>query len=324
MKLSKKKSIDFKDVNLLSTQPSVINSRDEISFNKNRIIAAPMSAIMGKSFVKNAILSGISLPIHRFNTIDEQIELLDIAIEQKKLINSNSIIWLAVGLKDYKKRIESSLTILRDNHIGILLDVANGFHEEVENVVKQINKYELPNLFTGNIHTIQGWKFLENINSKFIRVGIGNGAACSTTTQTGIGRGQITIIDEIFCDYGFGNAAIVSDGGIKTPGDAAKAFGAGAEYIMIGSMFSYAREAECNINGQNVFYGGASAFAKKLIGLPEKNIEGEAVAIQQDKIKSLDAIVSDICDGIKSCISYSGYTRIEDFIGNAVFETKQK
>jgi len=324
MNLSKKKSLNFNDVNLLSVKPSIVKSREEIDCPANRIIVAPMSAIMGPLFIKRAVQLNLSVPIHRFNTVKEQQILLDEALDQKTLFNSSSILWLCVGLHDYKERIEGNLDILHSYNVGVLLDVANGFHTEVEKCINKIKAYNIENLFTGNIHTFSGWQFLENLESKFIRVGIGNGAACLTTNNTGIGRGQLTIIDEIYYDNGYKTAYIVSDGGIKEPGDACKAFASGADYIMVGSMFSYAAEAECNLNGQGVFYGGASKYAKEKMGLNQKNIEGTGLTIDKSKIQPLDKIVENLLDGIKSCISYCGYTKLDDFIGNGMFELKQR
>ena len=322
MKISSKKSINFNDVNLLSIKPTIIKSRDEIAFNNNRIIAAPMSAIMGHSFVKKAAQLGISLPIHRFCTVEEQQELLQIAIENKALFKTKSLLWLCVGLHDYKRRIEKNIDVLKENNVGILLDVANGFHLEVKDCMQELKKYECNNIFTGNIHTLSGWKFLEDIGSDFIRAGIGNGAACSTTNNTGIGRGQITIVDEIYNDGVFRSAELVSDGGIKESGDAAKSFAAGADYVMIGSMFSYANEAACNDTGHGIFYGGASKTAKNLMHQKTKNIEGKELSIDQTKLKSLEEIVQELSDGIKSSISYCGFSCIESFIGQGVFEIK--
>ena len=133
----------------------------------------------------------------------------------------------------------------------------------------------------------------------------------------------MTIIDEIYSDFLFSNnAAIVSDGGIKEAGDAAKAFACGAEYVMIGSLFSKAREAECNLNGNGIFYGGASTYAKELLGLNKNHIEGSGELVEKSSIAPLESIVKKITDGIKSSISYSGYESLEEYIGNGFFEMK--
>ena len=128
MKLSKKTSLNFNDVNLLAVHPTIVKSRDEIEFEANRIIAAPMSAIMSPLFIQRAVQLGLSVPIHRFNAIDVQHDLLKLAIEQKNLFKSKSILWLCVSLHDFKQRIEKNLNLLEVNQVGILIAVANGFN----------------------------------------------------------------------------------------------------------------------------------------------------------------------------------------------------
>jgi GMP reductase len=149
-----------------------------------------------------------------------------------------------------------------------------------------------------------------------IRVGIANGAACATKDKTGIARGQFTCITDI-ADAAH-SAALISDGGIRSPADVAKAFGAGADYVMIGSYFSKAKESESQKTGY--FYGGASSMQKAKAGAAtNRYVEGKALNIEQSDL-SLQEIVTDIADGVKSAISYSGYKTLEEFIGNGIFE----
>ncbi len=320
MMLSKRTSLNFNNVHILSDRPSIVTSRNDITIPMDRIIMAPMHAIQGPDLIKAAIQAGISVPIHRFCSIEEQRELLKIAINMKKLVNSNSILWLSVGMNDYAARISMNKEYTHSSNTGILLDVANGYNEEVNSVLKNIRKLigsDL-SLFAGNVHTSSGFAFLEE-HCDFIRAGIGPGEACLTTTNTGVGRGQITVIDDIA--EGIRTAAIVSDGGIRGSGDLAKAFGAGADYVMIGGLFKHALEAEC-VKNNTTFFGGASAKAKQSVGLPIKHIEGTEVPVDQNNIKPLEKILEDLTDGLRSAISYSGFDNLESYIGNAKFEVK--
>lgn len=296
---------------------SVINSRNEIVFDNNRLIVAPMSALQNSQFNMAAIAAGVSLPIHRFCTVAEQHQLLHEAISTRTLMGSKSMIWLSVGLNEYQERIDPVYKILQENQIGILFDVANGFAFNVGAALKEFqSKYDLQNLMTGNVHTYEGFEFLEIKCSQFIRVGIANGAACATKDKTGVVRGQISCISDVANELH--SAYIVSDGGIRSPSDVAKAFGAGADYVMIGSYFSNAKESESQKSG--LFYGGASATQKLKLGTDAtRYVEGKTLQVV-DSTVSLSDIVSDISDGVKSAISYSGYQSLEDFIGNGVFE----
>ncbi len=317
MKLKSSRSLNFSDVNLLSDKISIANSRNDVKFDLNRIIVAPMSALQNSAFNISAISSGLSLPIHRFCSVEEQHVLLREAVSTKALLNSNSMIWLSVGLNDYKQRIDPVYKYLQEHQVGILFDVANGFAFNVGQALKDFNRtYDLPNLMTGNVHTHNGFEFLEVQASQFIRVGIANGAACATKDKTGIVRGQISSIEDVANELHC--ASIVSDGGVKSPADVAKAFGAGADYVMIGGYLAQAKESEAQKTGY--FYGGASSMQKGILGTDKTRFVEGKVLRQDDSQISLSQLVSDISDGVKSAISYSGYLDLEDFIGNGIFE----
>jgi IMP dehydrogenase/GMP reductase len=320
MKISKKISLNFNDVHLLSDAPSVVSSRSEVLVPMERIIMAPMHSIQGTDLITAAVQSGISVPIHRFNTVSEQKELLSQAVKIKKLLNTKSELWISVGMNDYKERILANRDSLFINNVGVLLDVANGFSYDVEKVLQDIRRLvgDDLSLFAGNVHTWSGFSFLETY-CNLIRVGIGPGEACLTTANTGIGRGQLTVIDEIAENQK--HAAVVADGGIRGSGDLAKAFGVGADYVMIGGLFKHASEALC-VQNNTTFFGGASAKAKQSVGLPVKHVEGTEINIDREQIKPLGKILDELVDGLKSAIAYSGYSSLQTFIGNGKFEAK--
>lgn len=318
MKLKNTKSLNFSDVNLLSESMSVVNSRDEVKFDLNRIIVAPMSALQNSGFNISAITAGLSLPIHRFCSVQEQHKLLHEAVSTRALLGTKSKIWLSVGLQDWRQRIDPVYKYMQEQGVGVLFDVANGYAYNLgKELIEYFKAYNLPGLMTGNVHTYAGFEFLDVKASEYIRVGIANGAACDTKGKTGIVRGQISCIKEVAEELHSAN--VVSDGGIRSPADVAKAFGAGADYVMIGSYFAQAKESESQKSG--FFYGGASSMQKAKVTGAAKNryVEGKALEVEPSQI-SLSEIVSDISDGVKSAISYSGYNNLEDFIGNGVFE----
>ncbi len=317
MKFKNSKSINFSDVNLLSEQVSLVEHRDDVLFENNRLIVAPMSALQNSVFNSAAVSIGLSLPIHRFRSVEDQHSALYEAVAIKTLLQSKSLIWICVGLTDYKKRIDPIYQYLIDNQVGVLFDVANGYSVQMGEVLKEFNAaYQLPNLMTGNVHTWSGFEYLERFQSQFVRVGIANGQACATKDKTGILRGQISCITDV--SEKLHSANIISDGGVRSPADVSKAFGAGADYVMIGGYFASAHECEAQRTGY--FYGGASSMQKEKMGTNKnKYVEGKELHIEQSSASLLD-IVTDIVDGVKSAISYSGYTDLEDFIGNGIFE----
>ena len=320
MKLKNTKSINFSDVNLLSEKLSIVDSRTQVKFNTNRLIVAPMAAIQNSGFNISAVTAGLSLPIHRFCTVEEQHKLLKEAIATKAILGSQSLLWLSVGLNDWDKRIGPVYQMMAEAGVGVLFDVANGYAKNLEKAVKAYKeKYELPNLMTGNVHTWAGFQFLENLGSDFVRVGVGGGLGCLTSDVTGVARGQISCIEDVADQLHLSN--LISDGGIRSPADVAKAFGAGADYVMIGGFFSKASESEAQKTG--FFYGGASAMQKEKAGSDNRFIEGKVLSAQTSE-GTLGELVTQITDGVSSAISYSGYNDLESFIGNGIFELKYK
>jgi len=108
---------------------------------------------------------------------------------------------------------------------------------------------------------------------------------------------------------------VVADGGVEYPGDAVKAFGAGAHYVMSGSLFANCVEAENRVTGENAYWGQASGREKS------GYVEGVYVNLGEDKV-TLEETINHLWEGIQSGISYSGYNSVQEFIGNGVFEVK--
>jgi IMP dehydrogenase/GMP reductase len=173
----------------------------------------------------------------------------------------------------------------------------------------------------GNIHSATGYvRYNKNV---LVRVGIGGGSVCKTRYATGFTRGQITEIKEC-SDYkrNISEAPfIVADGGIKYSGDIIKAFGAGADYVMIGGLLKNAQEAQNVIDGDFSYWGGASKKQQKITyGHAKRHSEGAEVVVKQNEIIPLKDIFEEIWGGVESGISYSGYETIKEFIGKGHFE----
>ncbi len=314
------KSMDFDDAHIITSKEGVVSSREEIEFNNNRIIVAPMSAIQNSEFNKECVRLGLSLPVHRFCSTEDQYTLMHEAMDEAGTYSSQSKLWLSVGLKDWKERFDFCKKLLNLKEFNILLDVAFCDSKPVAAIIKDIKKHTSLQVFTGNVHTNASFKRVSE-HSYMLRCGIGGGEACLTTPNTGIGRGQLTTVLDCNMRDLKNNSYLVADGGIRKPGDAAKAFGAGADYIMIGGMFKNAVESEAFQKG--VFYGGASATGKKLSNSNDNRyIEGASLTVDKNSGAALATIVQEIADGVRSCISYCGYATLQEYIGNAVFEEK--
>jgi hypothetical protein len=324
----KSKSIYYNDVNLVA-QPCKVKSRKDIPVELNKIIVSPMEAIVGKTFALKANELGLTVCLHRFCSIEEQINLYDTLTNKKN-------VFVSIGLNDWE-RVEA---LAEMGATSWLIDMANGYmtNEINECVTKLSDLTRIDNLMMGNVHSERGFQMLANVAldksfSKYVRVGIAGGSPCATNDSTGYNRGPITEIMEIdnsnpwdpISDKLYPNRKpfIIADGGIKNSGYAAKAFGAGADYVMMGGYFAKAFEAETHQRGDGTYWGGASHKQQILsTGKVYRHSEGKEVPIS-DELKPLEALVDELWGGISSAVSYSGYETLSGFIGNGVFEIKQ-
>ncbi len=324
----KSKSIYYNDVNLVA-QPCKVKSRKDIPVELNRIIVSPMEAIVGKTFAHKANELGLTLCLHRFCSIEEQLELYN-SLPNKKNV------FVSIGLNDWD-RVEALAEI---GATSWLIDMANGYMtKEINECVSKLSEQaRIDNLMMGNVHSERGFQMLSNVAldksfSKYVRVGIAGGSPCATNDSTGYNRGPITEIMEIdesnpwdpVSDKLYPNRKpfIIADGGIKNSGYAAKAFGAGADYVMMGGYFAKAFEAETHQRGDGTYWGGASHKQQILsTGKVYRHSEGKEVPIN-DELRPLETLVDELWGGISSAVSYSGYETLSGFISNGVFELKQ-
>jgi GMP reductase len=324
----KTKSIYYNDVNLVA-QPCKVKSRKDIPVELNRIIVSPMEAIVGKTFALKANQLGLTVCLHRFCSIDEQVELYN-------SLPYKANVFVSIGLNDWD-RVKALKDAGADKW---LIDMANGYmHKEISECVNKLaEQASIYDLMLGNVHTAEGFQLLSGIRpdvkmEKYIRVGIAGGSPCATNDSTGYNRGPITELMEIDECFPFDPSSdeiflnrkpfIIADGGIKNAGYASKAFGAGADYVMMGGYFARAFEAETHVRGDGHYWGGASHKQQILsTGKVYRHSEGKEVPIL-DELRPLESLVDELWGGISSAVSYSGYETLSGFISNGVFEIKE-
>lgn len=331
MEILKTKSIYYDDVNLIA-HPTQLKSRKEVPEEKWRIMVSPMQSIIGPIFAKKALELGLTVCLHRFDsTVEQRLKLInDVFTNMKDPNTETKRVWVSVGMKD-ADIMDSILSFGVEN---IIIDVANGYLASVRDFARYICKNsnnKIKKLMIGNIHSytvLPQYNILqEEIGIPlYYRCGIASGSVCNTKGMTGYNRGQITEIDDCvgWTTGNNENLICVADGGIKNPACAAKAFGAGAEYLLMGGYFAHAKEAQHVIDELYKFWGGASEFQQIMSnGIADRHSEGKEKDIHPDNLLSLEKLVSDLWGGISSAVSYSGYHSLTQFIGNATFEIKQ-
>lgn len=331
------KSIYFNDVNLIP-KLGVVKSRKDIPQELHRIIVSPMKSIVGGTFIQEASRLGLSVAIPRFLDINEKFRLYHLFEDSRQ--NNNQLCFIGIGLNEGDQNLMFFEQKFKYTpNISILVDMANGYIPQLKDKIGIISNYlgAIHNLLIGNIVTADGLEYIHTelhdfCQNLFCRIGIGNGMPCKSSDVAGINRGQITELmecdtlkGEISCrEYMFGSGKknyLVSDGGISKSGFALKAFGAGADYCLMGGYWKNALEAEANITGDNVYYGCASATQNKLAGL-ERHSEGKEIVIDKSKLNPLKDIVDELWGGLSSGISYVGHRSIKGFIGGGLFEEK--
>ena len=280
------------------------------------LVASPMDTVTEYNMaIAIASHGGVGI-VHRFMSIEKQANQVRKIKEQEKLVSA------AIGATgDYKERAQE---LVNAGAIVLLIDVAHGNTKQVRDAITWC-KQNLPNyvdVIAGNVATYDGAKNLAKWGADAIRVGIGGGSVCSTRIRTGIGIPQVTaLIESIRAVEESGiDIPIIADGGIRTPGDVAKALSLGSDSVMIGSLFAGTRETPGEIQrtgqwpNEQLFkkYRGAASFeTKKTHGLQEKNVEGESKLIPYKG--KVERIISDINDGVRSAMSYVDATTIEEF-----------
>ena len=204
----------------------------------------------------------------------------------------------------------------------ICIDVANGYMSKMIDTCCLIReRYPDKIIIAGNVCTPEGVLDLV-VNGKvdIVKVGIGGGSVCTTRKQTGVGMPQLSaIIDCADTAHGL-DAHIISDGGIQVVGDFSKAYGAGADFVMSGSMFAGHDESSGELikdekNGKyyKLFYGMSSntAMDKYSNGVAKyKTSEGKTVKLEYRGI--VENTILDIMGGVRSTMTYIGAKRIKD------------
>ncbi len=208
----------------------------------------------------------------------------------------------------------------------ICIDVANGYSEYFADFVKQ-TRHTYPDkvIIAGNVVTGEMVEELLLSGADIVKVGIGPGSVCTTRVKTGVGYPQLSAIIECAdAAHGLGGQ-IISDGGCTTPGDVAKAFGAGADFVMLGGMLAGHDESggeTIEKDGEKFkqFYGMSSSTAmdKHSGGVADyRASEGKSVEVPyRGNVRNT---IKDILGGLRSTCTYVGASRLKELTKRTTF-----
>jgi IMP dehydrogenase len=301
-------SLTYDDISLIPTQISRIKSRTEASTNFSflglklavPVISSPMDSVTGIDMAKELSRLGCLGILNRF---DSSLESLLISK------NGKGIKAVSIALNSDMKTIEK---IVEKKYI-ICIDTANANNKEVLKKTEQIKKKFDVKIIVGNIAHGDSLYQLENAGADAVRVGIGSGSVCTTSIQTGIGIGQVSSLLNVYHkrEEKKLKIKIIADGGIKSPGDVAKAIALGADIVMLGRMLSGTRETPGEVikyNGQLwKKYRGSASFGVKM---RNEFIEGEETMVAyKGAVKN---VIDGISDGLKSSMSYMNCFNLDE------------
>lgn len=334
MRIEQDHKLDFPDV-LIRPKRSTLSSRSDVDIKRDfnfkwsehtyrgvPVIAANMDGVgtfsMARAFEKDG--NGLTVALVKHYPADELIEFY------KNGGDKNS--WYTLGLNDEDSekfdKVNKELGDLAPKKI--CLDVANGYIQYFVDFLREIRKkYPDKTIMAGNVVTGEMTEELIMSGADVVKVGVGQGSVCTTRRVAGVGYPQLSAIIEC-ADAAHGlDGLVCSDGGCTCPGDVAKAYGAGADFVMMGGMLAGHDQSEAEIieeDGEKklAFYGMASDTAmKKHKGdvAEYRASEGKTVKIpyRGDVKESLQEILG----GIRSACTYVGARRLKELTKRTTF-----
>ena len=333
MRIEYEIKLGFKDV-MIRPKRSTLKSRSQVSLERNftfvnskkkwsgvPIIAANMDTVgtfeMAEALAKEKIITAI----HKHYTPEEWTAFLK---NQPDSIYEYIALSTGTGKTD-----EEKIKQIMEEHPQIeflCIDVANGYSEHFVEFVKNARRnFPDKTIIAGNVVTGEMVEELILAGADIIKVGIGPGSVCTTRIKTGVGYPQLSAIIECAdAAHGLGGH-IISDGGCKIPGDVAKAFGGGADFVMLGGMFAGHDESGGDIVEEHgkkfrLFYGMSSqtAMNKHAGGVAEyRASEGKTVKVPYKG--PVSETVKDILGGVRSTCTYVGASELRELSKRTTF-----
>lgn len=324
--------LDFKDV-LIRPKRSTLKSRSDVDLNRTYKFKWSGTTWRGVPIMA-ANMDGVG-------TIE-----MSMALEQHDMFTclTKTTTEIPHALNPYRYAVSTGISDSDFERLQLLIqtypyiqficiDVANGYSEHFGDFVAMVRRtYPECTIIAGNVVTADMTQELILRGADIVKVGIGPGSVCTTRIQTGVGYAQLSAIMECAdAAHGLGGH-IIADGGCTCPGDVAKAFGAGADFVMLGGMLAghdegggkiivrYFKNGECSPNGTDQvesrkfiqFYGMSSetAMQKHHGGVAEyRSSEGRTVEIPYRG--AVDLTVRDILGGLRSTCTYVGASELK-------------
>jgi GMP reductase len=332
---------DFNDILISPSVISDISTRKQVNLLYSDgylpLFTAPMDTVISGENKDFFFRNGIKVIMPRTE-------------DNRNLYNTSHDFFRALGMDEFDEIFLSR--DVEELKYHILIDIANGHMNKLLDITKRAkSKYgDDMILMVGNVAHPETYRLFSEAGADYIRIGIGNGAGCLTTVQTGVGYPMASLISECYeVSCGLDRPAkIVADGGFKSYSDIIKALALGADYIMLGSILNKALESagetylantkgegwtepgekvnQYSVDTEKLFIYGTKMF-KKFRGMSTKEAQlamGKTVLKTSEGISRMQPVeytISGWVDNFKSylssAMSYSNAKTLDDFIGKA-------
>jgi len=333
MRIEEDLKLGFKDV-LIRPKRSTLKSRSDVelerqfTFKHSRvqwsgvpIIAANMDTVGTFAMAQALAAFDILTAVHKHYSVQDWTGFID-SVSPDVLKH----VMVSTGTSDADFAKTKEILALSASLQFICIDVANGYSEHfVQFVAKARAAWPDKAIIAGNVVTGEMCEELILAGADIVKVGIGPGSVCTTRVKTGVGYPQLSAVIECAdAAHGLGGQ-IISDGGCTVPGDVAKAFGGGADFVMLGGMLAGHDESGGTVVEQNgekfmLFYGMSSESAmNRHVGGVAQYRAAEGKTVKLPLRGPVDDTARDILGGLRSACTYVGASRLKELTKRTTF-----
>ncbi|AHF78331.1 GMP reductase [Sodalis praecaptivus] len=333
MRIEEDVKLGFKDV-LIRPKRSTLKSRSDVELQRDftfkhpglrwsgvPVIAANMDTVGTFHMAEALAAFDVLTAVHKHYSVDQWREFVARAPES---VLRHVMVSTGTSVADFEKM--KQILALSPQLNFICIDVANGYSEHFVTFVQKARE-ACPDkvICAGNVVTGEMVEELILSGADIVKVGIGPGSVCTTRVKTGVGYPQLSAVIEC-ADAAHGlSGQIVSDGGCAVPGDVAKAFGGGADFVMLGGMLAGHDECEGTIveeSGERfmLFYGMSSESAmKRHVGGVADYRAAEGKTVRLPLRGPVEYAIRDILGGLRSACTYVGASRLKELTKRTTF-----
>jgi len=333
MRIEQDLKLGFKDV-LFRPKRSTLKSRSQVELTRDftfkhsgrqwsgvPIIAANMDSVGSFEMAASLSKHNVMTAIHKHYTVEDWAGFVK---NNDASVLNNAMVSTGTSEADFQKT--KDIMALTDDLIFICIDIANGYSEHLVEYVQKVRaEFSTKVISAGNVVTGDMVEELILAGADIVKVGIGPGSVCTTRVKTGVGYPQLSAIIECAdAAHGLGGR-IIGDGGCSCAGDVSKAFGGGADFVMLGGMLAGHEESNGEViekDGEMFmkFYGmsSESAMAKHSGGVAKyRAAEGKTVLLPFRG--PVENTIQDIMGGIRSTCTYVGAAQLKELTKRATF-----